>query len=91
MRSLYLTLLPNGSDKSLAGMLAPVDVRVVEACVPHELAEEASISGQTGDDDSHVVIDFKDVLLRQKVQKYILCKKSGSKLGVKGPFGLNGA
>ena len=63
MSGLDLTLLGNGGDESLSWVLTSIDILVVEAGVHHILAQETSISGHTGDDDTHVIIDFEDLLL----------------------------
>ena len=46
MASLSLGLLANDRDETLCGLLRPIDIRVVEAGVAHELRQEASISCQ---------------------------------------------
>lgn len=63
MSCLDLTLLTNGCDQSLTRMLASIDILILEASVGHELAQEASISCHTCDDDSHVLVDLEDLFL----------------------------
>ena len=63
MSGLDLTLLGNGGNESLCWVLASIDILIVDASVHHELAEETSISGHTRDNDTHVIINFENLLL----------------------------
>lgn len=61
--SLDLALLANLGDHALAGVLTAVGVPVVEALVAHEFGEEAGICSHSRNNNAHVVVDLKDLLL----------------------------
>ena len=63
MGSLSLGLAGDLRNETLAWMPGPVDVRVVEAGVAHELGEIAGISGHTRDNDTDMLVNFEHFLL----------------------------
>lgn len=63
MISLDLRLLGNFGNETLSGVMTVMSVPVVEAFRAHELAEVASVSGQTSDGNTHVIINVEDLLL----------------------------
>ena len=60
---LRLSLLSNDWNETLARVLRPINVRIVQASVAHELSEEACISGHAWDANSHVGVDLEHFLL----------------------------
>jgi len=63
MACLDLTPLTDSSYESLTRVLTSIDILVVEAGISHELAQEAGICCHSRDYNSHMLIDFKELLL----------------------------
>ena len=63
LRSLVLSILLDGRDETLTRVFGAKGVRIVKACVAHELCQETSIYSHSRDNNAHMGVDFKDFLL----------------------------
>ena len=63
MRGLDLGLSANFCDEALDGVLTLVGIPVAQALVPHKLGHETCVGRHARDDNAHVRVNLKDLLL----------------------------